>query len=252
MRNVIGISTKGENFISDSLTNTNDGSNSVVLMISCNTELHPILMVENNKIEIMEDNYLYELPESMLYGTGNICFTISDDKNASEFTISRAEQQVGNLFLKKVSEYTYKLSTAKAKDKEEVDLEIITYSAEIPYKKQVSGLWGTFDTFKLPPGKWLLLIQINVQWIYPCIVGLFLNGMTSTEDIIYGGRTFEAYSADKYSSLTYARSIFSTSHSLFLPLEENREIKPQMYFYQQESNAERASAILKITALKLG
>lgn len=252
MRNVIGISKKGENFISDSLANTNDGSNNVILIISCNAELNPILMVGNYKIEIQKNDYVFELPESVLYGTGNICFTIADDKTESEFTISRAEQQVGNLFLKKVSEYTYKLSVTKAKDKEEVDLQIITYRAEILYKKQVSGLWGTFDTFKLPPGKWLLLIQIDVQWIYPCIVRLFLNGMTSSEDIIYGGRIFDAYSADKYSSQTYARSIFRTSHSLFLPLEENREIKPQMYFYEQESNAEKASAILKITALKLG
>lgn len=170
MKNVIGISSNGKSYVCNSLTNTNDGTNCVVFKIVGDHKLHPVLTIDNEKVAITEKDFSYELPRLMLYGNGDISFNISDDQGEGEkYTISKAVQADGNLFLKKISDNDYKLSVAKANDKDNIYIPNYTNSKN-PYRGEfdidtanykVIGIIPVTD--ELESGTWLMNFRLTFR-----------------------------------------------------------------------------------------
>ena len=103
------------------ITNINDGTNLLVLSIKCNPLLEPKLYIDDKKIYITESLFSYEIKENSLIGNGNISFTLVDEHTNHYFTIEKATSS-GNLYLKRETDFLYKLQAIKTKESGSVDL----------------------------------------------------------------------------------------------------------------------------------
>lgn len=244
MRNVIGIS--GEKYINDSLTRTNDGSNCVVLKVTSNTKLHPTLTIANEKIAITENDFDYEIPTDLLYGTGEISFNISDEKNAGEtYTISRIEQMSplmnGNLFLKKKGDISYELSMANVNDLLNDKTNVTTIKREYAGfsggVKQTTGGYEMAEkeatnsggTFELPKGIWMVIVEVRLRAVKPCSCILKLKHTYNSEYDVYMG----------YEDYYFKHDDDSTQHffanSIITFAENQRRIAVELICYRSDS-----------------
>lgn len=109
MKNVIEIDMLN-NCRCDLISNVNDGTDALFLNIKCDVSLNPKLNIQGVKIPITGNPFLYQVSDGLLVGTGNITFNLVDDKHVGEtFTIQRATSGGGNLYLKRISDFIYKL-----------------------------------------------------------------------------------------------------------------------------------------------
>ena len=109
MLNVISIDSL-DNCKCSLISNTNDGSNKVVLQINADVSKNPKLEINSESIPITSDDFEYEIDSKLYVGSDLLKFRITDDDHAGEyFQIQKIAALDGNLFLKQKSNFQYVL-----------------------------------------------------------------------------------------------------------------------------------------------
>lgn len=110
MKNIIFIDTSN-NCNCDLVGNTNDGTNRVFLDIKSDILRNPVLNIDGTQVKLTGSPFVYEIPVNMLIGSGNLTFNLSDDSHTGNyFSIKKLSSIIGNLLLKQVDNFNYRLS----------------------------------------------------------------------------------------------------------------------------------------------
>lgn len=90
------------------ISNTNDGSNKVILQIHADTSKNPLLEINSESIPITANDFEYEIDSNLYIGSDLLKFRITDDDHIGEyFQIQKVTSLNGNLFLKQKSNFEY-------------------------------------------------------------------------------------------------------------------------------------------------
>lgn len=117
------------------ISNTNDGSNRVVLQINADVSKNPKLEINSESISITTNDFEYEIDSKLYVGSDLLKFRITDNDHTGEyFQIQKIVALNGNLFLKQKSNFQYVL---------------VAFNSN-PGKDQISVKVG--DTKTLPAG----------------------------------------------------------------------------------------------------
>lgn len=109
MLNVISIDSL-DNCKCNLISNTNDGSNKVILQISADVLKNPQLEINSMSIPITSNNFEYEIDSKLYVGSDLLKFRIIDNDHTGEyFQIQKITSLNGNLFLKQKSNFAYVL-----------------------------------------------------------------------------------------------------------------------------------------------
>lgn len=182
MKNIIEINLI-ENCSCELVSNIDDGTNSIQLIIKCDVSLNPKLTIDGTEMKLSANNVIYTIPESNLIGNGTIIFNLVDDNHAgNDFTITKSESS-GNLYLKCISDFSYELKAIKkSSDNTSVDMsnyytknEVnnIVNEAGSSLKYHVKSTYFNFTgdeffgkpivvTGKLEAGVWLMNFRVRV------------------------------------------------------------------------------------------
>lgn len=92
------------------IANVVDGTNRVVLEITVDISKNAILEINGVNVEITSSIFSYEIDSSLLIGSGNLQFRITDDDHTGEyFSIVKVAKIEGSLFLQQNSNFEYVL-----------------------------------------------------------------------------------------------------------------------------------------------
>lgn len=113
MKNILSINM--ENDRCNLISSINDGTNKIVLNIKADISLNPkisFFQTGTTEVSIKTSNFVYEIPDYWITGSGKLTFRIIDDRHTSEFfEITQIKAISGNVILKKISNYSYTLSS---------------------------------------------------------------------------------------------------------------------------------------------
>lgn len=95
----------------DLVSTIDNGTNSLFLEIKADASKNPILEMPEKSIPITANDFMYQIENDLFIGDDELTFRIVDDmQTGTYFRISKVKSLEGNLFLKQISNFIYRLS----------------------------------------------------------------------------------------------------------------------------------------------